>query len=220
MSVLITGASGGLGNAVCQAFLDAGSTVIGAALTWHGAMPFLTLSVDLATPQGCEEMVRQALEHGPIDALVHLVGAFGGGAPVAQTDDQTWDAMMNVNLHAAFYSIRAALKPMAVAGKGRIIAIGSRAAVEPMPNFSAYSVSKAALVALVRNVAAEVMDSGITANVVLPSVIDTAANRKAMPTADFSKWVAPESIAKLLVWLASEEAADVSGAVIPIYGKA
>lgn len=217
MSVLITGASGGLGNAVCQAFLDSGATVIGAALTWHGAMPFQTLSVDLSTAQGCEEMVREA---GSIDALIHLVGAFGGGAPVVQTDDQTWDAMMNVNLGAAFYSIRAALKPMTAAGRGRIIAIGSRAAVDPMPNFAAYSVSKAALVALVKNVAAEVKDSGITANVVLPSVIDTAANRKAMPKADFSKWVKPESIAKLLVWLASEEASDVNGAVIPIYGRA
>ena len=93
---------------------------------------------------------------------------------------------------------------MMAAGRGRIVAIGSRAAVEPSPNFAAYAVSKAALVALVKNVAAEGKNFGITANVVLPSTIDTPANRKAMPKADFSRWVAPESIAKLLVWLASE----------------
>jgi len=98
--------------------------------------------------------------------------------------------------------------------------VGSRAAVEAMPNFAAYSVAKAGLVALVKNVAAEGKDLGITANVVLPSTIDTAANRQAMPKSDFSRWVRPESIAKTLVYLASKEAGDVSGAVIPIYGRA
>jgi NAD(P)-dependent dehydrogenase (short-subunit alcohol dehydrogenase family) len=109
---------------------------------------------------------------------------------------------------------------MTKAGKGRIVAVGSRAAVEPMANFAAYSVSKAALVTLVKTVALEVKDSGITANIVLPSVIDTPANRAAMPSADASKWVTPESIAGLLVWLASDAARDVNGAAIPIYGRA
>lgn len=220
MNILITGASGGLGGAVCKAFTDSGANVIGAALEWRSPMPFPTVTVDLATADGCEQMVKQALEHGPIDALVHLVGGFAGGVAVAATDDQTWDQMMNVNLRAAFFAIRATLKPMIAARRGRIVAIGSRAAVETQPNFAAYAVSKAGLVALVKNVAAEVKDQGITANVVLPSIIDTPPNRKAMPNADFSTWVKPESIAKLLVWLASEEAADVSGAVIPIYGRA
>jgi len=93
-------------------------------------------------------------------------------------------------------------------------------AIEPSANFAAYAVSKAALVALVKNVAAEGKKFGVTANVVLPSVIDTAMNRREMPKADFSSWVAPESIAKLLLFLASEAAADISGAVIPIYGRA
>jgi NAD(P)-dependent dehydrogenase (short-subunit alcohol dehydrogenase family) len=212
MSVLITGANGGLGGAVCKAFADSGAKVIGVARSWRSAMLFPTLSVDLTTADGCNEMVRQALERGPIDALVHLVGGFAGGAPVAETDDGTWDEMMNINLRAAFYAIRATLKPMIAARRGSIVAIGSRAAVEPSPNFTAYAVSKAALVALVKNVAAEVKDQGITANVVLPSVIDTPKNREAMPSADFSKWVQPETIAKLLVFLAS---AEVTGAVIP-----
>jgi NAD(P)-dependent dehydrogenase (short-subunit alcohol dehydrogenase family) len=220
MSVLITGASGGLGTAVSKAFLDAGKSVIGVARSWTEAMPFLTLSVDLTTAEGCDSMVAQALEHGPIEALVHILGGFGGGQSIAETSDKTWDGMMTLNLRAAFCAMRAVLKPMTAAKYGRIVAVGSRGAVEAMPNFAAYSVSKAGLVALVKNVAAEGKDLGITANVVLPSVIDTPANRQAMPKSDFSRWVRPESIAKTLVFLASKDAGDVSGAVIPIYGRA
>ena len=155
MNVLITGANGGLGTAVCQEFLASGAKVIGVALAWKQSAPFTTISADVTTEAGCESMVKQALEHGPIDALVHLVGGFAGGSPLTETTDQTWDSMMNVNLRAAFCCIRAALKPMQAAGRGRIVAMGTRMAVEPSPNFAAYAVSKAALVALVKNVAAE-----------------------------------------------------------------
>jgi NAD(P)-dependent dehydrogenase (short-subunit alcohol dehydrogenase family) len=220
MGVLITGAGGGLGSAVCAAFHEAGATVIAVDRAWHETKLFVTLSADLNTADGCRAMIQQACEHGPIEALVHLVGGFRGGVPVAETTDADFDMMMNVNVRIAFNAIRAALGPMLKSERGRIVAVGSRAAVEPSPNLAAYAVSKAALVALVKNVAAEVKDSGITANVVLPSTIDTPANRKAMPNADFSKWVAPDSIAKLLIWLCSDEAGDVNGAVIPIYGRA
>jgi NAD(P)-dependent dehydrogenase (short-subunit alcohol dehydrogenase family) len=220
MSVLITGASGGLGTAVAKVFQESGATVIGVARSWPEPVSFLALSVDLTTAEGCDAMVEQALAHGPIEALVHILGGFGGGHAVAETSDKTWDGMMTLNLRAAFCAMRAVLKPMTAAKYGRIVAVGSRAAVEPMPNFAAYSVSKAALVALVKNVAAETKDLGITANVVLPSTIDTPLNRQAMPKAEFSRWVKPESIAKTLVWLASEAAGDTSGAVIPIYGRA
>jgi NAD(P)-dependent dehydrogenase (short-subunit alcohol dehydrogenase family) len=127
--------------------------------------------------------------------------------------------MVDLNLNAAFYSVRAALAPMIEAGYGRIVAIGSKTAVEPVATLAAYGASKAALVALIRTVALEVKRSGVTANVVLPTVIDTPANRAADPKADFSRWVKPESIARLLLWLASEEAADVNGSVVPIYGR-
>jgi NAD(P)-dependent dehydrogenase (short-subunit alcohol dehydrogenase family) len=190
------------------------------AREWKEASAFKTISTDVTTADGCESMVKQALEDGPLDALVHLVGGFAGGTTIAETSDQTWDGMMNVNLRAAFCSMRAALKPMQAAGHGRIVAVGARMAVEPSSNFAAYAVSKAALVALVKNVAAEGKKFGITANVVLPSVIDTAANRKAMPEADFSRWVTPASIARLIVFLTSDAAADTNGAVIPIYGRA
>lgn len=220
MSVLVTGANGGLGTSVCQAFLDAGAAVIGVARVWKEPVNFATISADVGTAEGCERMVAQALQRGPLDALVHLVGGFSGGTPLTETSDQTWDGMMNLNLRTAFCAMRAALRPMTAAGRGRIVAIGSRVAVEPSPNFAAYAVSKAALVALVRNVAAEGKKSGITANIVLTSTIDTPQNRRAMPDADFTRWVTPQSIAKLIVWLASDAAADTSGAVIPIYGRA
>lgn len=220
MSVLITGANGGLGTAVSKAFQESGATVIGVARSWPEAAPFRTLSVDLTTAEGSDAMVAEALAHGPIEALVHILGGFGGGETVAETSDKTWDGMMTLNLRAAFCAMRAVLKPMTAAKYGRIVAVGSRAAVEPMPKFAAYAVAKAGLVALVKNVAAEGKDLGITANVVLPSMIDTPQNRQAMPQSDFSRWVRPESIAKTLVWLASSGAGDVSGAVIPIYGRA
>jgi NAD(P)-dependent dehydrogenase (short-subunit alcohol dehydrogenase family) len=114
--------------------------------------------------------------------------------------------------------MRAALPALLAAGRGRIVAVGSKTAIEPVATLSAYGVSKAGLVALVRTLALELKGTGITANAVLPSVIDTPANRAADPGADFSKWVAPESIAKLILWLASDAAADVNGAIIPIYG--
>jgi NAD(P)-dependent dehydrogenase (short-subunit alcohol dehydrogenase family) len=220
MNVLITGASGGLGTAVCQEFLASGAKVIGVNRGWKTSPPFATISADVSTGEGCESMVKQALEHGPLDALVHLVGGFAGGSGVAETGDETWDEMMNVNLRTAFCCIRAALKPMQAAGRGRIVAVGTRMAVEPSPNFAAYAVSKAALVALIKNVAAEGQKFAVTANVILPSTIDTPANRAAMPKADFTRWVKPDSIAKLLVYLVSDAAADTSGAVIPIYGRA
>jgi NAD(P)-dependent dehydrogenase (short-subunit alcohol dehydrogenase family) len=220
MNVLITGASGGLGTAVCREFLASGAKVIGVDRGWKMPAPFATVSADVSTAEGCESMVKQALEHGPLDALVHLVGGFAGGSGVVETSDETWDKMMNINLRTAFCCIRAALKPMQAAGRGRIVAVGTRMAVEPSPNFAAYAVSKAALVALIKNVAAEGQKFGVTANVILPSTIDTPANRTAMPKVDFSRWVKPESIAKLLVFLASDAAADTSGAVIPIYGRA
>ena len=219
MSVLITGAGGGLGGAVCAAFVESGAKVIGVDRSPHQSKSYVTMVADVMTGEGCEQMVKQALEHGPIDAVVHLVGGFSSGT-IAETSDKVWDMMMSVNLRTAFNVMRASLPSMIAAKRGRIVAVGSRAAVNASPGISAYAVSKAALVALVKNAAAEVTDSGITVNAVLPSTIDTPANRKAMATADFSKWVAPESIAQLIVWVCSDAAANVNGAAIPIYGRA
>ena len=193
----------------------------GADLAWkrqpHSNARFHPIEANLLEAAECDRVAKLA---APVDALLHLLGGFGGGQPVAETPDETWDKMLGLNLRSAYTIFRAVLPGMLKAGKGRIVAVGARAAIEPIANFAAYSVSKAALVALVKTVALEVKDSGITANAVLPSVIDTPANRAAMPADDASKWVTPESIAGLLVWLVSDAARDVNGAAIPIYGRA
>ncbi|MBX9602803.1 MAG: SDR family NAD(P)-dependent oxidoreductase [Bryobacteraceae bacterium] len=219
MNVLITGATGALGTAVTAAFLRAGASVTGVGRGWRDPRPPIrALELDLSAAEGAAEAVRAASETAPLDAVVHLLGGFGGGEAVGDDGIDLWKQQFDINLFSALHTFRAALPAMRSRGQGRLIAIGSRAAVEPLPKFTAYATSKAALVALVRGIAAETNGTGVTANIVLPSTIDTAANRKAMPQADPSKWVKAESIAGLLLWLASDAAADVNGAVIPIYG--
>lgn len=182
---------------------------------------YLEVTADVATPEGARMAVDSVLAAtGRIDALAHLVGGFDGGQSVAETTDDVWNRMMSLNLNAAFYTMRAVLPHMLQAGRGRIVAVGSRTSVEPAAGLSAYGASKAALTTLLRTVAAEVRLSGITANVVLPSVIDTPANRASMPAADYARWVKPASIARLILWLASDAAADTNGAAVPVYGRA
>jgi len=151
--------------------------------------------------------------------LAHLVGGFAGGQTVAETDDATFQRMFDMNLNSAFHILRAVLPLMRKAGGGRIIAIGSRAAEDPGPKVGAYSASKAALVSLMETVARENKDAGITANVILPGTMDTPANRKDMAGADMSQWVQPASVASMIVWLAGDAGKDVTGAVIPVYGR-
>src|SRR4029077_8181556 len=154
-----------------------------------------------------------------LDVVVHTVGGFAGGQSIAETDDATFQRMFDVNLNSTFYLLRAVIPAMRKTGNGRIIAIGSRAAMEPGAGVGSYSASKAAMVSLIKTVALENKDAGITANVILPGTMDTPANRKAMHAADFTKWVRPATVASLIVWLASEAGKDVTGASIPVYGR-
>jgi 3-oxoacyl-[acyl-carrier protein] reductase len=221
---LITGASGGLGSHVTKTLLDAGATVIGLSPNIKQSdfdhPNFTALPANLSSLDTAKKAVDTVIgRFGRIDILAHLVGAFAGGQAIADTDDRTFQRMFDLNLNSAFHILRAVLPHMRKAGAGRIIAIGSRAAEDPGPKVGAYSASKAALVSLVKTVALENKDSGITANVILPGTIDTPANRKDMPGADVSQWVQPTSIASLIVWLAGDSAQDVTGAVIPVYGR-
>jgi NAD(P)-dependent dehydrogenase (short-subunit alcohol dehydrogenase family) len=222
--VLVTGANGGLGVNVTQAFLDAGATVIGTSRKIQqsnfDSPGFTAMPAEISHREGASVLIDQVVARfGRIDVLAHTVGGFAGGQSVAETDDATFERMFDLNVKSAFFLLRAALPAMRKTGNGRIIAIGSRAAVDPGPGVGAYSASKAALVSLIRTVAAENKDVGITANVILPGTMDTPTNRKMIPNADVSKWVRPGNVASLILWLASDAGADVNGAVIPVYGK-
>jgi NAD(P)-dependent dehydrogenase (short-subunit alcohol dehydrogenase family) len=221
---LVTGANGGLGTHVTKALLDAGASVVGLAPhIQQSEVPhanFAALTAEISSLEDAKKAADTVISRfGRIDILAHLVGGFAGGKSVAKTDDATFQRMFAMNLNSAFHILRAVIPFMRKAGAGRIIAIGSRAAEEPGPGVGAYSASKAALVSLLRTVAAENNDAGITANVILPGTIDTPANRKDMPGADVSKWVQPASVASLIVWLAGDAGKDVTGAVIPVYGR-
>ncbi len=222
--VLITGAKGGLGSVVTAAFLEAGASVVGVSRSiqpqdfTHSrfvAMPAELTSGDAARKVAAGTVAR----FQRIDALVHVVGGFAGGARVEDTDDATIDRMLDLNFRSAFFTLRAVLPYMRRQGKGSIAVVASRQGVEPGAMVGAYSASKAAVVALVRTVALENKDRAISANVVLPGTMDTPANRASDPKADTSQWVQPAQVAALLVHLAGDAAAQVTGAAIPVYGR-
>ncbi len=222
--VVITGAKGGLGADVTRAFLDQGATVVGVSRSIKPSdfshPNFHARAADLDDSGAVAKFADElAARFGRVDALIHVAGGFAGGTPVSQTDDATWRAMLDLNLNSGFYTARAFIPHLRKAGSGRLIVVGSKAADAPHVNLGAYVTSKAALVMLVRIIALENADSGMTANIVMPGTMDTPGNRAAMPRADASKWVPPAEVAKLIVWLAGDNASQVNGAVIPISGR-
>ena len=222
--VLVTGANGGLGTNVTQAFLDAGAQVVGASLRIKQSdfnhSNFVAMAGDVSTGVGAKKLMDQLVARfGKLDVVVHTVGGFAGGSSVADTDDATFQQMLDLNLNSVFHIVRATVPALRQTGEGRLIAIGSRAAVDPGAGVGAYSASKAAMVSLIKTVALENKDAGLRANVILPGTIDTPANRKAMPNADFSKWVRPSAISSLITWLAGDAGKDVNGAMLPVYGS-
>lgn len=221
---LITGANGGLGRFTTEAFLAAGAKVVGVSRSIQASdFPhpgFSALPAELSDGEAARKVAGDIMTRfGRIDVLVHVIGGFAGGKSVAETDDATLDKMLDLNYRSAFFVARAVLPHMRRQGVGRILAIASRQAVEPGAMVGAYSASKAALVALIRTIALENKDQNISANTVLPGTMDTPANRAADPKADSSQWVQPAQVAALLVHLASDAGAQVTGAAIPIYGR-
>jgi NAD(P)-dependent dehydrogenase (short-subunit alcohol dehydrogenase family) len=222
--VLVTGADGGLGVHVTQAFLDTAATVIGSSRKIQQSdcnhPNFVAIPAEISTREGAKVLVDQVVARfGKLDILVHTVGGFAGGQSIVETDDVTFQRMLDLNLNSVFHILRAAVPALRQTGNGRVVAIGSRAAVDPGPSVGAYSASKAAMVSLIRTAALENKDAGLTANVILPGTMDTPANRQAMAGADFAKWVRPATVASLIVWLARDAGRDVNGAVIPVYGS-
>ncbi len=200
-SALVTGASGGLGTAVVAAFREAGYIV--KAVSRDGEIP-----ADLTKEEGVREAIAAA---GKVDILLHLLGAFAPG-----NDEDAWDRMIEMNVRAASRMFRAVLPPMREAKWGRVIAIGSKAGETRPAGLDAYVATKSALHALVQATAAGLSGSGVTANAILPSTIDTPGTRASMPKADFSKWVQPDEIAAMLLHLCTDSAAHMNGILIPM----
>jgi NAD(P)-dependent dehydrogenase (short-subunit alcohol dehydrogenase family) len=220
----ITGAKGGLGTFVTEKFLSDGATVVGASRSISAQdfpQPnFVPLPVDFTKSAAVTEALDSiAGKYGRLDVLVHVLGGFAGGKTVADTDDATWDQMRDLNLNSAFYVLRAAIPHLRKSGNGRVIVVGSLTAVEPHAGLGPYVTFKSALAMLVRTVAQENQDAGVTANVILPGTMDTPANRKAMPGADPSKWLQPVDVADLAYWLAGPGGAHLTGALLPIDGQ-
>lgn len=229
--VLVTGALGNLGEAVARAFLAAGARL---ALTDHSPNALesqypqlagsqdhlLTGGVDITDAQDAERWVHAALDRfGRIDVLANTVGGYRAGQPTHETSLETWDFMFNLNARSAFVVSRAVLPAMLAQGSGRIIHTAARAALAGTANHSAYNASKSVVIRLVESMSAEYKRRGLTVNCVLPGTIDTPRNRADMPDADFSRWVAPEAIADVFVFLASDAARAITGAAIPVYGS-
>jgi NAD(P)-dependent dehydrogenase (short-subunit alcohol dehydrogenase family) len=219
--VWITGAKGGLGTSVTQRLLDSGATVVGSSRSIQAAdFPhphFVALPVDFTKSESVRTMADEiASRFGKIDALVHLLGGFAGGSSVAETSDATWEQMRDLNLTSAFHVLRAVIPHMRNEQRGRIVAVGSLAAAEPHAGLGAYATFKTALATLVRTVALENRDANVTANLVLPGTMDTPGNRASMPKANFAKWVRPDDVASLILWLIADQAAQVNGVAFPM----
>jgi NAD(P)-dependent dehydrogenase (short-subunit alcohol dehydrogenase family) len=216
--VLIAGGSGALGQTVVPAFSMAGAQVITVDRNPPSAQvgSCAAMKADVTDEADVQRVVKEVIRtRGRIDALINLVGGFAMGR-VVETDTPLWQRMLTMNVTAAFLLSKAVLPHMVARGTGRIVHVAAWAAVEPFPGAAAYIVSKASLLALINVLALELSGSGVTVNGVLPNTIDTPANRASMPQTDPSTWTKPESIAGTLLFLASEEARQISGAAIPI----
>jgi len=230
--VLITGATGGLGASVVRTFAEEGARLVltarreqelAAVTTDVGldADRVLIVPANITEVAEVERVVGSALDRfGVIDVVVHVSGGFKGGISVSETDLETWNFLIGLNLSSAFLVARAVLPGMLARGRGKLIFISSKAGSQPAANEAAYAASKGGLEILVRDLAEETRRQGVNVNAVSPSIIDTPANRKANPQADYSLWVQPESLAGVIHFLASDAARDIHGAIVPVYGNA
>ena len=224
-SVLVAGGTGGLGQAVSLAFLQEAATV---TVTYRKEAEFTELRkaagehaerLTSAIVDVTDELSLRKLAASPVDVLVNAVGAYAGGLPVWKTEDTVLQRMLDLNFRSGFVLARVFVPGMIAQGHGVIVNVAARAAVDHAAGAAAYAASKAAAVALMDCLAADLKGTGVRVNSVLPSIIDTAINRGAMPNADFSKWPKPEEIADVILFLCSDEARLVSGTAVPVYGE-
>jgi NAD(P)-dependent dehydrogenase (short-subunit alcohol dehydrogenase family) len=226
-TVLVAGGTGGLGKAVALAFLDADAAV---AVTYRNPDEMRALEssaaaserlsghvADVTDKAAVERLVQELVaRHGRLDALVNCVGGFAGGATLWETESKVFDRMLDLNFRSGLALCSAAVPAMLAQGGGSIVNVASRAAVDHGAGLSAYAASKAAALALIDALAADLAGTPVRANSILPSIIDTEANRRAMPKADFSKWPKPEEIARVVLFLCGDGARLIRGAAIPV----
>lgn len=231
-TVMITGVTGALGQATAARFAAAGANLV---VTRHSVggidtlmadlnVPgerYLSVSADVTDPASVEAALAQAAARfGQVDALVHTVGGYSAGQPVHAGDLDMWEKMMALNARAVYVTCGAVARHMVEGGvRGSVVVVLARAALKGGKNQAAYAASKAAAQRVVESMAAELLEHGIRVNAVVPGTIDTPANRESMPKADFSKWVPPEQIADVILFLASDAAAPVSGDSVAVYGR-
>ncbi len=229
--VVVTGAAGNLGRAAVHAFHEAGARLAVMDRQRDGVTEVFGESIpegdycqyvagDITSDESVQQMVGQIFDYfGRIDVLVNIAGGFTMGPPVHETELKTWDFMLDLNARSVFLMARAVVPHMLDQGRGKIISTAASVGLKAKAKMGAYSVSKAAVIRLTESMSAELLDAGINVNCILPGTIDTPRNRKDMPDADFSKWVQPESLADVIMFLASEAARDVQGAALPVYGR-
>lgn len=229
--VVITGAAGNLGVVTARAFQTAGANLVLVDRSpdrlqklfpelADSAHHFLATGVDLGDVAAVERMATEAVNRlGKIDVLVNTAGGYRAGMPLHEAPLEDWDFLLNLNAKSVLISCRSVIPAMLKQGAGKIINIASRAALTGEANAAAYSVSKTAVMRLTESMAAELKDKDINVNCIMPGMIDTPPNRSAMPDADFSKWVAPEALANVILFLASDAASAIHGAALPVFGK-
>jgi NAD(P)-dependent dehydrogenase (short-subunit alcohol dehydrogenase family) len=223
---LIAGGTGGLGRAVSLAFLNEGAKVV---VTYRDEKELAELTraaegssfkgerVDVTDVSAVDKFVRGVVaEHGRIDVLVNAVGAYAGGTKFWESDPNTFDLMLALNVRSGYVLSRGVVPVMLKQERGAIVNIASKAALDHAGGAAAYVASKAAAVAMMDSLAADLIGTPLRVNSVLPSIIDTPANRKAMPKADFSQWPKPEEIARVVLFLCSEDAKLVRGAAVAV----
>src|SRR5262245_52642738 len=228
---VVTGAAGNLGVAVARGFREARTKL---ALIDHSSDRLPNLFSDLANspdyffapptdvtdPASVDRAVEEIKRrYGRIDILVNTAGGYRAGAPLHETPLSDWEFMLNLNARSVFVMCQAVIPQMLSQRQGRIVNVASRAALGGDAGHAAYSASKTSVVRLTESMDAELKDRGVNVNCVMPGIIDTPQNRAAIPKADFSKWVAPEAIADVILFLASEGSRAIHGAAIPVYGR-
>jgi NAD(P)-dependent dehydrogenase (short-subunit alcohol dehydrogenase family) len=223
--VLVAGGTGGLGKAVSRAFLEEDARVI---VTYRNPAEFAALgtnsllegyAVDVTDESATGAFIdRVVAKYGRLDAMVNTVGGYDGGVKLWEMDTKVFDRMLALNLRSGLMLARAVIPAMLKAGRGAIVNVASKAAFDHAAGNAAYAASKAGAVAMMDSLAHELKGTGVRVNSILPDIIDTEANRKAMPRADFAKWPKPEDIARVILFLCSDEAKVIHGAALPVYG--